>query len=177
MLKRIAAAFAIILAAAVAAVALTPTGASAASFADWMVGFESGKCLTVHGTPPYMNGSNIDLFTCVTGPVQDNQGWIVSADGNGSFLIINRGTAKCLTVRGAAPYYNGNALELWSCTTPTQSNQLWSLGMNLNHPDARYLYSNAAGKCVTVHGGGSGNNTPVDVWTCLGQTNQEWTPS
>jgi hypothetical protein len=34
-----------------------------------------------------------------------------------------------------------------------------------------------SGLCLDVTGGGTGNGSAVEIWTCNGATNQKWTRS
>ncbi len=179
MFKKLAPIMATVL--VVGGILVAPGTASAAGTQQWVWGYESGKCLTVHGAPPYENGRDVDLYTCVS-PPQANQQWeaVVTAD---SILMVSAvgGTGlplRCLTVRGGG-VTNGTVLELWDCVFtggPFQGNQVWSrLQSNVNGNGFSQLYNDGSGKCATVHGGGSTNNTPIDIWTCLDQGNQAWT--
>jgi hypothetical protein len=52
------------------------------------------------------------------------------------------------------------------------ANQAWQLHEDLSvssvaHPEL----------CLDAAGAGTGNGTPVDVWFCNGETNQQWTRS
>lgn len=177
--KQIALTLSVVLVSSLAGVALTPGSASAAPPGgfNWIRGFESNKCLTVHGSPPYVNGADIDLYDCMV-PVQDNQRWSVGSIGNPGFLgyILQSKTVlgKVLTVRGGGTA-NGTRLELWDQVGfPPQDNQLWWANI-APHQQTYYFMGRQSNKCATVHGGGSANNTPIDIWDCLGQTNQMWT--
>lgn len=162
---------------AIAAVALAPGSASAVPTGwRWLIGNESGKCLTVHGSPPYVNGADIDIYTCVT-PIQDNQLWAPASYTISGvtlwYLQSKTAVSKALTVRGAGTA-NGTALELWSIGAGSiPDNQLW-FADNTPYSNTYYFRGFQSNKCVTVHGGGSVNNTPVDIWTCVNQTNQMW---
>ena len=180
--KRIVAALAMLVISVVAGAVAAPIGASANPPNGWhqYIGVESGKCLTVHGAGPYVNGTVVDIFTCVT-PVQDNQLWNIFPiyDGNGNQYgwsissKVGNVFGRLLTVHGSPPYLDGTITEIWDPTPPSgqlQSNQVW-------YPTAGspYAFNNAgAGRVLTVHGGGAVNNTPVDIWQDYGQNNQRW---
>ena len=172
MLKRLLAVLTVVL----VGVAIGPVGAYAApTIGEYHStrGIESNKCMTDHGAN-LNNGADIDIFTCVAN-AEHNQQWIYVLYTQPYYFIQLYGTNKCLTVRGGGGV-DGTPLELWDClTSPVQPNQLWWTTDSGQSTANWAIKAYGSNKCVTVHGGGSANNTPIDIWTCLGgQGNQFW---
>jgi hypothetical protein len=114
-----------------------------------------GKCPNVSGGGS-RNGTPVDIATCDGSPAQK---WLILPGG-----YIQGLGAMCLTASGLA---NGAGLVMWD--RDGQPMQQWSL---------RGAVQGLAGKCLDITGGLSGTwawyGQPVQLWTCTGDTNQEW---
>ena len=64
---------------------------------------------------------------------------------------------------------DGTKTQIWDCT-PGDPNQQWSYNST-----TRQLINPTTGKCLDVTGQNSADNTPLQIWTCNGQSNQMWT--
>ena len=180
-LKRLLAALAVVLVSLGVAVSISPS----AAFADpdpvgynYVQGKESLKCMTAHGAGPYVNGTVIDLFTCIKPTPQDNQQWYFTPaiPGQPFYFIQMKNTTKCVTVAGGASQ-NGAPLVLWDCDYPSlPSQQIFERAPSgfTNYPTLATYGTAGPYRCASVHGGGSVNNTAIDLWDCLGQSNQAW---
>ncbi len=177
MFKRIALGLAVVL---LSVVAIQSPALAWVPF--WVPNWAAAKCMTAHGAGPYVNGTDIDVYTCISSPsYQNNQGFVFEALTSNPSLYRLRmlTTNKCLTVRGGYVDTNGTQMELWDCLD--QYNQIFFFDYSTPHGSVHgygALLIAASGpdpKCVTVHGAAPyANNTVVDVWDCLGQSNQEW---
>ncbi|KAI8831368.1 ricin B lectin domain-containing protein [Chytriomyces cf. hyalinus JEL632] len=126
-----------------------------------------GLCLESAGVDNTMNGNSVRVWACTGGL---NQQW----DHNGSQLR-NRRAQKCLdNTNGAST--NGNPLQIWDCAGNT--NQIWKKIMSQPAPpppppsSGGQILRNSAG-CLDLYGNG-GSGTKVVLWSCMGNSNQNW---
>ena len=133
---------------------LTPgSGCGAATPTGQLTG-NGAKCADVSGSGT-ADGTSVILYGC-TGNA--NQRWALAADHT------VRALGKCLTAAGTAA---GASAVLSACTGATT--QQWTAAADGT------LVSEASGLCLDVHGGGTADATPLDVWTCGHlQANQVW---
>ncbi|HKT01514.1 MAG TPA: ricin-type beta-trefoil lectin domain protein [Rugosimonospora sp.] len=123
-----------------------------------LVGTGSGRCLDVPGFST-TNGTQLDLWDCNGG---GNQSWNWAANNE-----VTVYASKCLTVGGTGATA-GDPVVITDCTGSKA--QQWTLTA------AKTVTSVAnPALCLDASGAGTGNGTAVDVWTCNGGTNQEWT--
>ncbi|KAJ3221425.1 hypothetical protein HDU81_010643 [Chytriomyces hyalinus] len=128
-----------------------------------------GLCLESSGVDNTGNGNPVQVWVC-TGAL--NQKW----DMIGS-MLRNRRAQKCID-NTAGILDNGNPLQLWDCTTGN-SHQVWTkIPVQGSSPapappssDAQIL-RNPAG-CLDLYANG-GSGTKVVLWTCMGNSNQNW---
>ena len=109
----------------------------------------NGKCLDAVGAVPQM-------APCAAGKT-----WQFVSDGT-----VRRGD-QCLTVQNAATT-DGTAVGLTPCA-PEAAGQRWQFSGN------RDLVNPNADKCLDVVEGNAADGARVQIWTCLGVTNQKWT--
>jgi nitrite reductase/ring-hydroxylating ferredoxin subunit len=119
-----------------------------------------GMCLDVQGGGT-ANGTLVQIFTCHGGA---DQVWVPV---NGE--LINPNSGRCLDDPGSS--LSGPQLQIYDCNQTTA--QKWELA-GLQQP-ATGPVTGIYGKCVDVRGGGTGNGTPVDIYTCNGGGAQQWT--
>ena len=133
---------------------LTPgSGCGAATPTGQLTG-NGAKCADVSGSGT-ADGTSVILYGC-TGNA--NQRWALAADHT------VRALGKCLTAAGTAA---GASAVLSACTGATTLQ--WTATADGT------LVSAASGLCLDVHGGGTADATPLDVWTCGHlQANQVW---
>jgi len=113
------------------------------------------------------NGNTVDIWTANgTGA----QKWVFGNAGvvpSGFYNIAVSYGAYCLTANGSDPNSsvnlqgcNGSAGQAWEVTGTAGHYQL--------HPATN------SGLCLDVYFGGTGDGTPVLVYTCTGNSNQSW---
>ncbi|KAJ3238447.1 hypothetical protein HDU77_011513, partial [Chytriomyces hyalinus] len=127
-----------------------------------------GLCLESAGVDTTVNGNPVRVWACTGGL---NQQW----DYNGSQLR-NRRAQKCIdNTNGIST--NGNPLQLWDCTNGN-ANQVWTHQVSPAPPPpppppfGGRVFRNPAG-CLDLYGNG-GSGTKVVLWTCMGNSNQNW---
>src|SRR3954465_15699558 len=79
--------------------------------------------------------------------------------------IVGQGSGKCLDVRRE----DGRTVQTWACFG--SPNQRWfvQLAGTFSGIDYfRFVSADVPTQCMTVHGGGFANGTPVDVEDCGG---------
>ncbi|MEU7004025.1 RICIN domain-containing protein [Nonomuraea sp. NPDC046570] len=85
----------------------------------------SGKCMVVQGTG-VTNGTPINQMSCDYGDRRQmwRQEFRFSGDDKSYYRFVNIATGKCLdnTAGGTAL---GNKIQIWSCSSGTNYNQLW----------------------------------------------------
>ncbi|MET0134085.1 MAG: ricin-type beta-trefoil lectin domain protein [Kibdelosporangium sp.] len=132
---------------------LTP-GTTPPPTGDTLVGTQSGRCLDVVGGTGLPTGAQVQLWDC-TG--QANQQW---ASTSANELRVG-GTASCL-----AGSNQGTIVTIADCDGG--SGQKWTLNTN------RTITAAQSGLCLDANGQGTANGTRILLWTCNGQTNQQW---
>ncbi|MBO0868038.1 MAG: ricin-type beta-trefoil lectin domain protein [Micromonosporaceae bacterium] len=122
-----------------------------------LVGVASGRCLDVPGFST-TNGTRLDLWDCNGG---GNQSW--NWETNKEVTVY---ASKCLTIggTGSAP---GDPVLITDCTGAAA--QQWTF----NADNTVTSVANPA-LCLDAVGAGTGNGTAIDVWTCNGGANQQW---
>ncbi len=96
--------------------------------------------------------------------------WSLLPNGDGSFLIRNDKTQKCVDFNTD----NGHLVEPQYCDRKNKK-QNWYLQPS-NGGDGYYLIRNVnTDKCMDVFGGSSNDGTTVGIHDCNGDSNQEWT--
>jgi hypothetical protein len=85
----------------------------------------------------------------------------------GSHQVMNRQTAECLDVTGAASW-NGAEVKIWRCVNA--GNQRWQPIDGVG--SARQLQVEHTGKCLSVQGNSRGANVVQDV--CEARPDQLW---
>nr|WP_277814857.1 ricin-type beta-trefoil lectin domain protein [Galbitalea soli] len=117
----------------------------------------SGRCLDVDYSN-YTNGQRLQVYDCVGSP---NQAWVGPTRAlPPSGAIVWDALSKCLD-RDVA---SGRA-QIWDCLG--NGNQTWTM-----NTDGTIT---TAGVCLEVPPGQTANHTLVDVASCTGSTNQQWT--
>lgn len=102
------------------------------------------------------DNARIQIWHCNGGSTQT---WAITPDHT------YRIAGKCLTAAGTA---NGASVRLDTCTTGNTYQQ-WRTGTENNVVNA------ASGKCLDDTGFKTANGTKLEIWTCTGKTNQQWT--
>ncbi|KDN80638.1 ricin-type beta-trefoil lectin domain protein [Kitasatospora cheerisanensis] len=131
----------------------------------------SGRCLNVKGAgPTWDNGTPIILFDCVAGAGNEKFEW--TADGQ----IRNPASGRCINVAGAGPTWpNNTPVILFDCKgdpnekfRPVADNEIPSAVGQLRNV--------GSGRCLNLTGAGPtwDNNTPVILWDCKGDANEQF---
>ncbi len=134
---------------------VSPTPAEAGS----MVGL-GAKCLDVEGGST-ADGTPVVLWECNGG---QNQQWQLAASGS-SFRIRGIGD-KCL--RPANPG-GDSPLSIGPCDGVED---LWRAGVGF--PDSFAWIHLESGQCIDVEAGNAANGTPIILFACNGNSNQQW---
>jgi hypothetical protein len=114
----------------------------------------SGKCIDV--TNEGQTGVPIQIWQC--SPMTAWKSWAFYSDGT------IRSQGHCMTVGGGAG--NGSPIEV----TPCDGGPAQRFTLNNAHD----LVNVSADKCVDVKDKETGNGTPLQLWTCMGTSNQKW---
>ena len=126
---------------------------------DTIVGVGSGLCLAVAGSAT-TSGSGLDIETC---DGSANQVWVNAPSTPPVQQYSDAGSGRCVsnpTTTGT----NGVQLQILDCANTTNQ-QISSVGSTLQ----------VLGKCFDVQGRHTTPGTVVDLYTCNGGTNQQWT--
>ncbi len=93
----------------------------------------------------------------------------------GFYPYSNLSSGKCMDVYGGGTS-NGTAVDQYTCSHG--SNQLWEVSKYNNIAGGQYelLPENATADCLDVYGGGTGNGSTLDIYSCSGGSNQLWYP-
>ncbi|WP_433294978.1 RICIN domain-containing protein [Actinoplanes sp. CA-030573] len=150
--------------------------ANAAELHDFIVNFNSQKCITVPGG---LSG-NVGMiqYECVF-PVQDNQFWNFRDVGSGYYEIWNEQTKKCLNVAGASTAQNAAIIQ-YPCNR--DANAEWKTIFYVRAEDDAgivrdwyQLKNRNSGRCLTVKGASTANGTPLIQYDCNASANSKWT--
>ncbi|GAA0593205.1 hypothetical protein GCM10010394_23150 [Streptomyces crystallinus] len=150
----------------------TLAASSLPSSTYWKPEHTSGRCITAHGG--VRKGAKIDQYKCVGGA---NQKWsfvTVSATPPTYTIRPVSNAGLCVDIQGG-DYSKGRQPILWNCNGRINQ-QFWincagSLSKCNIHPD----YGTQRGKCLSVKGGSTANNTPVILWSCNKSKDQRFT--
>jgi hypothetical protein len=117
------------------------------------------------------NGNKIQIWACLGDPAQN---WTVESDGT---IRVN---GDCLDDTGGGTA-NGTKIQLYKCLASDQ-NQQWMIEPqdNASATPGVELVNPETGKCLdnydtSATDGGTDNGTQLDIWTCNGNPNQQWT--
>jgi endoglucanase len=95
--------------------------------------------------------------------------------------IVNNGSGKCLTVQPNANGYGDNGLRIVLATCNGSDVQAWSFwdsGRNCTSNCAYHemyeIQNKYTGKCIDLNNGSSADQTPVQQWDCVDNTNMKW---
>ena len=97
---------------------------------------------------------------------------VPTANGTGYF-IRNQSTGKCLDLAGGTRAGAGSYVNEWDCQG--QITQRWYLQSWPGDPGAVEISNSSTGMCLDVLGAFPFNDTPIDIWPCVGSPNQKWT--
>ena len=126
-----------------------------------VVGVDSGRCLDVVGQSQ-ADQARLNLYDCVG---QANQAWTLTSAGE--LRVYDQ--PKCLDVAGQATTAPA-VVQIYRCTG--NANQKWRLNTDGSIAGVQ------SGLCLDVTGGDNeasrANGTPVELWTCHGGSNQQW---
>lgn len=144
--------------------------------AEALVNVGSGKCLDVAGASA-ADSANVQQFRCHLGA---NQQWKIIPNVNpttyepdGTYLVININSGKCLDVVGASTADGANVQQY---TCHRQANQRWIIRYDQHRGDrATYRFVNVrSGKCLEVASSSTADGANVQQSTCYGAYNQRW---
>ncbi len=127
----------------------------------------SGKCLDVAGISK-VEGTAVQQWTCWGG---ENQKWLFTDNGDGTFQITSSNSGMALSVAGDSPSAGGGIVQWPFSGSGNQKWHLQSVGNGYYN-----LTADSTGMCLDVTGGPSatGDGVLVQQWTCWGADNQAW---
>lgn len=131
------------------------TQAAAVTAGTRLIGVQSGRCLDVSQNSQ-TSGQGLNIYDC---HAQANQRFLFTPEGD---LRVFDG-AWC--VQPATASAGGRAV-ISACTGA--ANQRWVRNSNGT------VVHTATSLCLDVSGQATANSSPVVVWNCNGQTNQQW---
>jgi hypothetical protein len=123
-----------------------------------LVGAQSNRCLDVPESST-SNGTQLEVWDCNGDP---NQVWTLNASGQ--LTVYSGNDLKCLDAAfgGTTP---GTYAIIWQCAD-TATQWTFNAGGTVTNP--------RSGLCLDVTENGTGNGSPVELWTCNGGQNQVW---
>lgn len=119
-----------------------------------------GQCLDVYGNDIGVNGSAIDIWTCLHDAV--DQRWTTT---NGFVAGPLKALGRCLDVQGGGTS-PGTLVQLYDCNGSTA--QQWQ------QPSNGTLLNPQSGLCLTSPGGSTGNGTQLVIDTCTASDAQKF---
>ena len=117
---------------------------------------QSGLCLDDPGANT-ANGTQLQIYTCNGTPAQ-------AFSVNGGSTVDGPG-GKCVDVAGDDIGGNNSVVQLWTC-------QPYAVDQHWHHNSNGSLET--LGRCLDVQNGGTGNNTPVQLYDCNNSGAQNW---
>jgi hypothetical protein len=144
---------------------LVATATNAAA-ANWqLINYQTQTCMD---SPSGNVGQLLVGWSCNYG---NNQYWQVNYNsGYGYYVIYNPYYNKCLDID-----FFSNRPEVYPCGNYTT--QFWWRVWD-NSRSAEQLHNVNTGQCLDLSGGNSGNGTPVIMYTCYSNhNNQYWIPN
>jgi ricin-type beta-trefoil lectin protein len=170
LIRKILAALATVVAAAIASVAVpsSPAQAQETPIRFYEIRGPGGKCLDVrnNGTA---NSTPVQLFSCNGTIAQVWQLWTDRAGNPQSWIAANSG--KILDVAGGGTG-NGSLVQIHELNGG--SNQRW-LGPNPFSGGPIVNAPNASGRCLDAPGGNTADGTQLQIYDCNGTAAQTWT--
>lgn len=163
---------------AVVSSAMLPAAAIASSGPrpEALVNHGSLLCLDVVSAS-IASGANVQQFRCHYGT---NQQWDIvpnvspNFEPDGTFLLINRNSGKCLDVVNASTADGANVQQF---TCHRGANQRWYIRSDLGrggHANSYRFVNVASGKCLDVVDASIANQANVQQFSCHGGANQRW---
>jgi hypothetical protein len=111
-------------------------------------------------------------------PSDPNQNWLMESIPSqpGWFALRNVHNNLCLDLRAGDqnPVVNGTATQTWFCFPDSISTERWQLLPASNAPGFLAFVNQVQGKCLDLSGGSTANGARVQMWDCLGNSNQLW---
>lgn len=149
-------------------VGLTATAQAATSFQ--FINVKSVKCMSVAGAST-ANSARVVLATCNRAATE--QVWHQeNGDAEGYYRYRNDKSGKCLSVGGGGSTAAGAAIIQYTCNGAAE--QQWGL----NYSDSHFhLENRKSGLAITLVGGATVENTPLDQRSYAGGTDQLWEPN
>jgi hypothetical protein len=153
------------------------TGVAATYYSDFiyvngMYDVESvsaSKCIDINGGYTADN-TNVDLYHCNNSVAQQFYLW--DAGGGSRMLARADGSAgwKCLDAAGTG---NGANIREMPCNWGSTNSQKFNL---LDMGSSQFEFESVAspGECIEIHGGGTGDGGNIDLWSCIGASNERW---
>jgi len=135
----------------------------------------TGKCLDV-ARQSLLRGAQVWQWACDSG--DPNQNWLIVpvASAPGWVSLRNLRSNLCLDLRIGTgdPVTNGIATQQWDCFPDSISSERWRL--DVSPVVAGYLNIPSQvqdGMCLDLNGGSRANGEKIQVWDCLGATNNQ----
>ncbi|MCI0690000.1 MAG: RICIN domain-containing protein, partial [Sporichthyaceae bacterium] len=127
-----------------------PAAAPAAALGT-LVGWGSGRCLTVEGNSS-ANGARIIIYDCATA---SNFLWSYTAAKE--LRVTTGGVVKCLDAAGSG---TGDGTDIQSYACNGSMAQKWTL-----RSDGR-IVGDQSGRCLDVEGAATANSARLQLWAC-----------
>jgi hypothetical protein len=173
------------LAAAMAMVALVSPATASATRGPWYGPYvftndNGGRCLDADSQGFGGNETRIQLWDCYP-PSQANQQWyLVQMPDTGygtTYQIVGKQSGRCLDAAAQDEGRNGARIQLWTCLSEYQYNQLWWVYRN-DYTHGYVIRNVASNRVLDAAAQDWGlNGARVQLWDDLGdnQSNQRWT--
>jgi beta-glucosidase len=131
-------------------------------FPDELLNPQSGKCLDDTNSST-TDGTQVQIYSCVGGPQQD---WNLpySVPQSTGQIKYQADRSKCVDNSNGGTA-NNNKIQLWNCDTSTAS-QNWTV-----QPGGTITID---ARCMATQADGTADGTPVVLYGCTGDTNQQW---
>ncbi len=132
-----------------------------------VVAKNSGKCLDVRSFSKSA-GATVQQWSCAG---TENQQWLFSATGDGSYEVQSVNSGMSLSVDGAS---ESNGAPVVQSPYGAAASEKWRLNSIGN--GYYTLVAESSGQCLDVRGGPSatGDGVVVQQWGCWGGDNQGW---
>ena len=124
-----------------------------------------GKCVDVAGADVGVNGTNVDISTCLHDAADQHWQYIRALSGGGTPEYVNdlKTLGRCLDIKNNART-SGTQVDLWDCNGT--GGQAWVQQSNGT------LLNPQSGLCLTSPGGSITDGTVLDIETCTGGASQ-----
>jgi hypothetical protein len=129
------------------------------------------ECMSTTNAVTGNNGAG-DIYTCAT---SGDPNWAIVQVSSGVYEIHQAASGECLTVNKGLVNTPSTGMTLWTCEGQVGSR------FNITQVGSNYTFNSIdnTGMCLDVYGAHSSDGTVMDLYTCIGHSNQQFrlTPS